>query len=228
MQIGFGKKFIFVANTKTASTSIESALIRYADIVRTGDPRRKHTSLYEAIRSYPIVFRNQHHAPEAYFKFGVMRDPIDWIGSWYRYRSGNRVESPLPQDMSFADFWKQADWNIRYANGQKHLQRDMFCASDGTLLADVIIPYAQVSEVFHEICQILKIDCPLPRHNVSRRTNTGWIPDNLRDEMRDYYAEDYALYNRLDEINAQGLALLRAGKGGFRPFQEVAPASQQA
>ncbi|SDE59363.1 sulfotransferase family 2 domain-containing protein [Ruegeria marina] len=222
MQIGFGKKFIFVANTKTASTSIEAALMRYSDIVRAGDPRRKHTSLYEGIRTYPVVFRNPHHRPESYFKFGVMRDPIEWIGSWYRYRSGNKVESPLPADMSFADFWARADWNIRFGNGQKHLQRNMFTTPDGDLLADVIIPYHKVSEMFAEICTLLKIDDPLPRKNVSQRTDTGWIPQDLLEEMRTFYAEDYALYNRLDEVNAEGMARLRAGQGGFRPFPEPA------
>lgn len=227
MQIGFGKKFIFVANTKTASTSIEAALMRYSDIVRAGDPRRKHISLYEGLRTYPVVFNNPHHRPEAYFKFGVMRDPIDWICSWYRYRSSNQVESPLPRNMSFAEFWQQADWNIRYANGQKHLQNSMFTAPDGSLLADVVIPYPKVGEMFAEICHLLKVEAPLPRRNVSQRTDTGDIPDSLLAEMRAFYSEDYAFYDRLDEINAEGMAKLRAGQGGFHSFPNPATVQKQ-
>lgn len=227
MQVGFVKKFIFVANTKTASTSIEAALMPHSDIVRAGTPQRKHASLDEGIRTYPVIFNNPHHRPERYFKFGVMRDPIDWIGSWYRYRSGNQVDSPLPRDMSFADFWAMKDWNIRRGNGSKNLQRDMFTTPDGTLLADVIIPYAKVGEMFPEICRLLKIEGPLPRKNVSRRTETGVIPPELLAEMRAFYAEDYALYARLDEINAQGMDRLRAG-GGFKPHPDYLPQARQA
>jgi len=218
MLISVEKRFLFVANTKTASTSIEQVLRPYAEIRRGGHPERKHTPLARALEIYDFMFADPAHDPASYFKFGVMRDPIDWITSWFRYRKGNDVEAPLPADMDFADFWARADWNIKRADGSPHLQRDMFCGDDGadggadddTVLADVIIPYDRVGDMFAEICTLLGIEHPLQRRNVSRLDDAGAIPKALRAEMRDFYARDYALFERLEQINAAGMARLAA------------------
>lgn len=209
MLISTQKMFIFVANTKAASTSIEAVLMPFADIRHGGDPRRKHVSLHETQRLYPKVFAQPGQAPDDFFRFGVMREPLDWIGSWFRYRKGNKVESPLPAEMDFAAFWAKADWNIRRGDGSRYLQRDMFCAPDGRVLADMIIPYHDLDAVFARICTALGMTGPLPRHNVSR-VKTHTIPETLETELRDYYAEDYALFSQLDQINAAGLARLQA------------------
>ena len=209
MLISVEKRFVFVANTKTASTSIEQVLTPYAEIRRIGTPDRKHTSLHAGMTSYDYMFAQPEHDPTTYFKFGVMRDPIDWIGSWFRYRKGNTVESPLPPDMDFDAFWARKDWNIERPNGGgKNLQRDMFCAPDGTLLADVIIPFPRLGDIFGEICDALDIKVSLQRRNVSVINESVEVSDELRAEMQAFYAEDYALFDRLDGINIAGLTRL--------------------
>lgn len=211
MLISTEKKFVFVANTKTASTSIEDALMDYSEIHRGGSPARKHIGLQQAYKIYDFLFSQPGHTPDQYFKFGVMRDPLDWIGSWFRYRKGNTVESPLPKDMTFEDFWRNQDWNIMRPDGWKYLQRHLFCAPQGgEVLADVIIPYHKVGEEFGKICDAFGIDSPLPRKNVSQLKDAGIIPDHLKAEMRAFYEADYRLWNRLDEINAAGMAKLLA------------------
>ncbi len=210
MLISVEKRFLFVANTKTASTSIEQVLAPYAEIRRGGTPARKHVSLHEVMQAYDFMFAQDEHDPARYFKFGVMRDPVDWITSWFRYRKGNDVEAPLPPDLDFSGFWARKDWNIEHADGTPNLQRDMFCAPDGRVLADVIIPYDRVGAMFGEICAALGVGQPLERRNVSRLGDAGDIPAALRAAMREFYAEDYALLARLDEINAAGMARLKA------------------
>ncbi len=208
MLIGLEKKFIFVANTKTASTSIEDALAPYAGISHGGDPRRKHISLHEGLNAYPQVFRQPGQEPRHFFKFGVMRDPLEWIGSWFRYRKSNRVESPLPADMTFEEFWQQADWNFIRAGGRRFLQRDMFCGPEGGVLADMIIPYDQLGPLFAQVCEALGIAAALPRENVSRLKTMDEISPDLKTRLREFYAPDYALIARLAGINQQGLARL--------------------
>jgi hypothetical protein len=205
MLIGLKKKFIFVANTKTASTSIEEALSPFAEITHGGDPRRKHISLYDGLNAYPQVFRQPGQWPRFFFKFGVMRDPIEWIGSWFRYRKSNRVESPLPADMTFEEFWKRGDWNFRRAGDRPFLQRDMFCGPEGRVLADMIIPYGQLEPMFAQICDALGIERGLPRENVSRLRTMDEISPNMETRLREFYAPDYALMARLPQINQQGL-----------------------
>ncbi len=214
MLIGIERKFVFVANTKTASTSIETALEPVSEIAFKGTPQRKHITLHAAIEAHPEIFAQPGQWPRFFFKFGVMRDPLDWIGSWFRYRKSNKVDSPLPLEMSFAEFWQQKDWNFLRADGRPYLQRDMFCGPQGKVLADVILPYHRLATMFPRICQGLGVARPLPRENVSKARETGPVPPDLAEELRAFYAEDYALWDRLDAINAGGMAWLAARDTG--------------
>jgi len=209
MLIGLEKKFVFVANTKTASTSIETALAPLAEITLGGNPARKHVSLHDAITGHPEIFTQPGQWPRFFFKFGVMREPLDWIGSWFRYRKSNRVESPLPPDMSFDEFWERQDWNFRRADGSPYLQRHMFCGPQGKVLTDVIIPYQRLPEMFSDLCASLGVATSLPRENVSRLRAAETLPPALEARLRDFYAEDYALFDRLDRINAAGMTWLK-------------------
>jgi hypothetical protein len=210
MLIGVYKRFVFVANTKAASTSIEAALLNHSEIARHGTPERKHVRLGEALGIYHFLFGQEKFAPARFFVFGVMRDPLDWIHSWYRYRRGNDIAAPLPAGMDFAAFWAAQDWNIRRADGSKYLQRDMFTGRDGAIAADVIIPYDRLDAMFPEICALLGVPGGLPRRNVSRLVQPLDIAPALAAEMRDFYAEDYALWESLPDLNARGLEKLRA------------------
>jgi len=209
MLIGLERKFVFVANTKTASTSIETVLRPHAEIRHGGSPERKHVPLRRGLALYPEVFGPAGEKAGDFFKFGVMRDPVDWIGSWFRYRKGNNVESPLPADMDFATFWAQGDWNIRRADGARFLQRHLFSDWQGGLLADVIIPYERLGETFGEICDCLGLESTLPRENISR-VSAVTVPETLKADLRAFYAPDYALLERVDAINARGMEKLRA------------------
>ena len=90
MLIGVKKRFVFVANSKTASTSIEKALVPHAEIQRGGGSNRKHIFLRAGLREYGFLFERKKYAADTFFKFGVMRDPVEWIQSWYRYRRATR------------------------------------------------------------------------------------------------------------------------------------------
>ena len=225
MLIGVRKRFVFVANTKTASTAIEQVLAEHAEIMRGGGPARKHIGMRDILREYNFLFGRSKHAPETYFVFGVMREPLDWIGSWFRYRKGNQVENPLPAEMSFAQFWARNDWNITRRDGRANLQSDRFTAADGTVLADVVIPYHELDSYLGEICAVLNIKAPMPKRNVSRIREIGEeIPPELLDAMRAHYAEDYALFEQLDEINAAGMEKLRMRSRKTKdPARKTAP-----
>lgn len=211
MQIGVRNRFVFVANTKAASTSLEAALAPHAEIQRAANSPRKHIPMIEAVKVYDFLFKQEGYEPNTFFRFGVMRDPLEWIASWYRYRKGNNVQSPLPQDMDFVGFWRKNDWNITRADGAKHLQRDMFCWRKGGLAVDYIIPYGALDTDFGMICKGLNLKVNLPRLNVSTLKASGSdIPAEMEDEVRAHYAEDYDILNRLDEINAHGLERLKA------------------
>lgn len=217
MLIGLEKRFVFVANSKAASTSVEKILAPFSEIIVAGTPDRKHILLRDAFKAYDVLFGQPDWHPDSFFKFGVLRDPIEWIHSWYRYRKGNKVASPLPAEMTFEAFWAAGDWTRFLASGQKRLQRDFFTDAEGRVLADFIIPYDDLEQQFARVCRHLGVRRPLPRENVSRlRPDDTPIPKTLIAEMRDFYAEDYELLARLPEINDRALPPARPAAGVSR------------
>ena len=211
MLIGVRNRFVFIANSKTASTSIEHSLVGHAEIQRGGGPQRKHIYLRDALSEYDFLFGRDGYGIESFFTFGVMRDPVSWIQSWYRYRCGNKVESPLPAGMSFGEFWALNDWNRTMLQGVPRLQSYFFTDKAGASIVDYIIPYSQLADHFTTICEGLGIKSPLQSKNVSKvKGREIAIAPELAEEMRTFYAEDYALMAQIPQINAVGLAKLKA------------------
>ncbi|MFN4154794.1 MAG: sulfotransferase family 2 domain-containing protein [Paracoccaceae bacterium] len=210
MLISVEHKFIFVANTKAASTSIEAILAEHAQISGTPTPKGKHLPLSRIRQDFVSLTGTPDHGFDSFFRFGVMRDPLDWILSWFRYRKGNDVEAPLPDDMTFAEFWQAADWNIFDDKGNPYSQGRMFLDAQGKPLADVIIPYDQLDATLPQVLAALGISASVPRLNVSLiGREAATIPTTLRAAVRAHYTADYALYDRLDALNAAGMARLR-------------------
>lgn len=223
MLISVQNRFVFVANTKAASSAIEALLARHAEIARPGGPQFKHSSLGTIRYDYRFLFDMPEYPFESFFRFGVIRDPIEWIGSWFRFRKGNKVESPLPKEMGFREFWEAKDWNIRRHDGEPRLQRDMFCDARGEIMADMLLPHHRLDELFPQVLAGLGIEGELQRLNVSNmRPEKLQVPDDLRDEMREYYAIDYALLADIDRYVDRGLARLKARNG--IPAADLRPA----
>lgn len=211
MLIGVRKRFLFVANTKAASTSVEGAMGPQAEVASPGGAQGKHMPLARIRHQYNFIFDNPAYPFEGFFKFGVMRDPLDWIGSWFRYRKGNKVEAPLPAGMDFAGFWERGDWNIRRGDGSPYQQSDLFCNFRGEVMCDLIIPYHRLDAVLPRVLDGLGIKANLPRLNVSTLRDTGdLIPPALLPELRAHYARDQAIFDGLDDRIEAGLARLEA------------------
>jgi hypothetical protein len=213
MLISVRHKFLFVANTKAASTSIEAILGPYAEIAHPGGPHGKHLPLSRIRADYWFLFKTPVLPFSGFFRFGVMRDPVDWILSWYRYRKGNKVESPLPDSMTFEQFWRAGDWNIHMASGAPYGQSRIFVDADGAPMADMILPYPQLEAQLPPVLALLGVNARMPKLNVSTiPPDHASVPADLAEEVRTHYATDYALWNRLTDINAAGLARLRQSR----------------
>lgn len=210
MLIGVQKRFVFVANSKTASTSIEKTLRPHAEIERGGSPNRKHIHMRAALKEYDFLFGNPAYAPETFFRFGVMRDPLDWLQSWFRYRRGNKVHSPLPREMTFEEFWQKKDWNIQRKDGTRNLQRRFFTGADDEMLVDYIIPYEDLGTHFGLICESMGLKSPLQERNVSRIKDTeDELSDSLKSEICEFFAQDYELLGQIEKLNEEGLQHLK-------------------
>lgn len=77
-------KLVFLSVPKTGTTAYEDALAPQASLVVRDPPELKHAPVFRYNRFFrPALER---FIGEGLDVLAVMREPVDWLGSWYRYR----------------------------------------------------------------------------------------------------------------------------------------------
>lgn len=84
MLVFIRQRLVLLATPKTGSTALQMALMRHADIVTKGLPGVKHISYPKYLRQVAPLVEGFARGPVEVC--ALMRAPVDWLGSWYRYR----------------------------------------------------------------------------------------------------------------------------------------------
>jgi hypothetical protein len=192
MLISTSHKFVFVANLKTASSAIERALRRHAEIVVRETRLGKHLPIAQIEQRFSWLF---HHYPiETLFVFGVMREPVDYMLSLYNSHSETPEggKKPSTRGQPFPEFvrqWAAESWQARP-------QRQMFLR-DGAVAVDALIDFRELPAQFTSICHRLGVSTKLMVSNASPRTviREDVDAETLR-FIENHFAEDYAFYER--------------------------------
>lgn len=189
MLISVKNRFVFIAGSKTASTSIEDALTPYAEINRVGSAQRKHIIWREARKEYNFLFNNSNYDPKTFFKFGVVREPAEWIISWYNYRYMNkRIDTPLPENITFKQYWNSNDWVKNLS------QKNHFISSDNICRFNLIIPHEKVNQAFPLIVEYLnlgKVILPHANKSPAKRIVRSSLDPAMISEINTYYQQDF-------------------------------------
>ena len=197
MLISTRKKFIFVSNTKTASTSIELLLKHHSQIVITAPPYLKHMNYRDIIHMFDKLFQKPEYNVNKFYKFGVFREPVDWIISWFNYRSRQRIANPKHRghstylgNISFEEYVDSIDKD--WLKPQKY----KFINEKGENAMDFLIDYDRLEQDLAFIWKKLEIevdDWKLPHKNKSKknRVKKENLTSNILSKIKDYCAEDY-------------------------------------
>lgn len=84
MLVFYKEHLVFLSVPKTGSTAYETALRDRADMVISDPPELKHAPVYRYNRFFRPMFEKVCNVEME--TLAVMREPISWLGSWYRYR----------------------------------------------------------------------------------------------------------------------------------------------
>jgi len=98
------QKLVLLSVPKTGSTAYETALAPLASMVISAPPELKHAPVFRYSRFIrPMIAR---FLGEEIDVVAVMREPVSWLGSWFRYRQrGDLAAHPnSTRGMSFDDF----------------------------------------------------------------------------------------------------------------------------
>ena len=106
MLVFFKERLVFLSVPKTGTTAYETALRDRADIVVSDPPELKHAPVYRYNRFFHPMFQKVCGAEME--TMAVRREPISWLGSWYRYRRRDFMcgKPNATHDVDFDDFVK--------------------------------------------------------------------------------------------------------------------------
>jgi hypothetical protein len=189
MLLSLNHKFIFVANVKTASTSIEAALQSFAEVRIRKTEFGKHNPLTVISRKFDWVRR---YVPyDEFFVFGVIREPVDHLLSLYNAHSredlrGSAVPTRGMDFDTFLDVWCKGNWQAEPQSHRFVDKHDRFKASH-------IIMYDRLAAEFAQVCEHLELrNVGLKHLNLSPEnlTRDALTPAQIARIERDY-ADDY-------------------------------------
>ena len=189
-QIYHSLRAIFVHVPKTAGMSIEERLRGIENGHVLG-----HTSAMDFRKSFPKEFA-------AYFKFAIVRDPLDRFISAYSFlKHGSPEKDPnvrIVQECGTMDrFARKITARPGILSNIVHMipQHQFICDPQGGILVDSVFRYEDLENAWREICRRLGIRAdPLPKVNASRRVSRDEVTDAVLFVVRQAYARDFELF----------------------------------
>ncbi|MEJ6477733.1 MAG: gamma-glutamyl kinase [Octadecabacter sp.] len=179
MLVFWSEKLVFLAVPKTGTTALEGALASRASMVMRDPPHLKHAPVYRYRRFLHPYFKQA--GGEVMETLAVVRNPVDWLGSWYRYRNRDELvgHQNSTRDVSFDDFVQE------YMKGKSApfalvgSQAKFLLDGDGNVGVTHLFQYEQQDKLIAYLQERLGTAITLPQLNVSPR-----MPLELSEENR--------------------------------------------
>jgi len=190
------ERLAFLAVPKTGSTAYHSALAARADMVVTAPPELKHANLFRYDRFFRPMFEKVCRAELE--TLAVMREPLNWLGSWYRYRQRDGLAGTPNSTvgMSFDDFvlaYMQDD-TPGFANVGSQA-KFLEPRKDGAPITH-LFRYEDRAPLDRFLEERLGVTLDLKRENVSPPGGALISPD-VEKRYRRKFAHEYELYESI-------------------------------
>lgn len=193
MLVFFKERLAFLSVPKTGTTAYQTALAARADMVISEPPMLKHAPVYRYNRFVRPMFLKV--CDVELELMAVMREPISWLGSWYRYRQRPFMEGKpnATFDVTFDEFI------LAYMKGNKPGFADVgsqlnFMAPqpNGTGITHYF-RYEDQHRLQAFLEERLDVTLDLKRENVSPPMDLN-LSAEVEDRFRRKFADEFALY----------------------------------
>ncbi len=195
MLVFWEQRLVFLATPKTGSTAIEVALESMAEVAILRPPVLKHTPAYRYKKFLePYLERT---SGDEFTVVALMREPVSWLGSWYRYRQREDVmdASRSTNGISFDDFVRGYVATPRPAFADVGSQATFLMGKNGKGV-DQIFCYENIGGLVAFLEERLHCEIILPRVNVSPPGTTELSPD-VRSLLEQKCPQEFELYERV-------------------------------
>jgi hypothetical protein len=195
MLVFWEQRLAILATPKTGSTAIEAALDSLATLSIQRPPVLKHTSVQRFHRFIGPYLETTFGQP--FSVVALMREPRDWLGSWFRYRQRDDLADPLKSTRGmdfdrFVNAWCD-DPQPEFANVGS---QSRFLKPKGERGLDHLFRYEEIDTFVQFLEDRLDCEIILPRLNVSPKAPLDLSPATEA-RLRKTAAQDFALYETL-------------------------------
>lgn len=189
-------RIVLLSVPKTGTTALEQALSERAEIAFRGRPEIKHLNLRQYINKIrPLL----HPLGGPRFEtVAVMREPLDWLGSWYRFRARDALIG-RPNSTAHLSFSRFVEDYLHPGERPSHAnlgrQSDFLIDNDNRIAVDHIFRYEAMPALVDFLAARLGQAIALPRVNVSPEAATD-LDAGTETRLRAALAPEYAIWER--------------------------------
>ncbi len=196
MLVFYKERLAFLSVPKTGTTAYEAALAPRADMVISEPPMLKHAPVYRFNRFIRPMFERV--CDVELELMAVMREPVSWLGSWYRYRQRPFMQGKpnSTHGISFDDFV------LAYMKGDKPGFADvgsqfqfMKTQPNGTGISHYF-RYENQPKLVSFLEERLNIELKLTRENVSPEMKLE-LSSDVATRFKRKCAEEFDLYTSI-------------------------------
>lgn len=199
-------RLVILSQPKTGTTALEAVLSPKASISASKPPELKHMS-YRGFMKFvaPLIEAQTGLDRSDYEVVSVMREPVDWLGSWYRYRTRDELKKPhnprsvnFTGNMSFDDFVRDVCRPGAEQPQHARIKTPSWVALGGKdwVGVDRLFPYEALDSFFDYI--VAKTGKPIETKttNVSPKMALSLAPETL-DRLKQHFGLEFALHGAL-------------------------------
>ncbi|WP_264213903.1 gamma-glutamyl kinase [Leisingera thetidis] len=199
MMIFFKERLALLSVPKTGTTAFQAALRNRADLVMSDPPELKHAPVYRYNRWIRPMFEKVCGAELEVV--AVMREPVSWLGSWYRYRQRPLLDGKpnSTKGVSFDDFLHAYCKGKPPAFANVGSQAKFLEAQPNGCKVNHLFRYEDQDALRRFLEQRLEMDIRLERLNVSPRASLAPSPDAAC-HLRRKRAAEFELYESIPAL----------------------------
>ncbi len=192
----YKERLVLLAVPKTGTTALHAALRDRADMVVSAPPELKHAPLYRYDRFFRPMFEKA--CKTGMDTIAVMREPVGWLGSWYRYRRRPAMQGHpnATHDISFDDFVQAYARGARPGFANVGSQARFLAPRPGGAGVTHLFRYESPARLLDFLADRLGGIPDLPRKNVSPEMTLDLSP-GTNSKFRRKCAEEFALYQSI-------------------------------
>ncbi|ABD54902.1 sulfotransferase family 2 domain-containing protein [Jannaschia sp. CCS1] len=196
MLVFWKARLVLLAVPKTGTTALEDALLPHADSAILNPPQQKHCTVRRYRTQLQPFFEQR--GQRKLELMAVVREPVDWLSSWYRYRARDQIVGHANSTAevtfdTFVDAWLQDD-PPDYAKVGR--QSRFVSEGDGSLGVDHLFRHDQLHEAVAFLEDRVQATLDVGRSNVSPARDAV-LSAEMEARLHAEAPEEFALWARL-------------------------------